>query len=176
MYKDISDLIIKINILEKNINNNITDIYQKINVINTIPILTCINTATATTPTPNIKNDHIAIYSNDTISDTHSLINNNNNFEIKSIKSDEFHLIKNNLNKSEENKNKSDENKNKSDENKNKSDEINNYDEKNLVKLKLSDLQLIANKLNLDINKEINGNIKNKTKQELIINILEKNI
>jgi len=162
--KDISDLIKKINILEENNsiqNIRIENLNNKINLINNLTS----NNIPPIIIKKNKEDAHIAIYSNDNDSYTQNsniaeILSKSDESEIKSIKSNKSNKsitsIKSNI-----------------------SYKINNnfnYDEKNLIKLKLTELQQIANKLNINIDKNINGNYKNKTKQELINNILEKNI
>jgi len=159
--KDISDLIKKVDILEENNsiqNIRIENLNNKINLINNLSS----NNISPIIIKKNNEDTHIAIYSNDNDSYTQNsniveLLSKTDDSEIKSIKSNKsIKSIKSNI-----------------------SYKINNnfnYDEKNLIKLKLTELQQLANNLNISIDKNINGNNKNKTKQELINNILEKNI
>lgn len=159
MNKDISDLINKINILEEN--NSIQNIRIE-NLNNKINLITNLTSNPNISPIiikKNNEDNHIAIYSNDNDSYTHNsniieIISKSEDSEIKSLKSNKS--IKSNISYKISNNS--------------------NYDEKNLIKLKLNELQQYATKLNINIDKNINGSNKNKTKQELINNILEKNI
>jgi hypothetical protein len=153
MYQDMNDLIIRMETLEFKLNQHLNDIYNKINLININSPFFNLENKNPIIIKHDIKQNPIDIFSNDTKSQTHSL---NNTYNIQSIKSDEQEEILKDNNLSEINT-------------------LNNsYDEKDLIKLKLINLQDIARKFNISINKDTNG--KYKTKQELINNILEKNI